>query len=405
MNHLSIIEQNECNVDFPEAFQSLFVTIRFKIFHGGRGSGKSWSIVRALIVRAYTGVERILCAREYQASIKDSAKQLITDQIGLMGLNDFFTITRDGVICTLTGSTFIFAGLWHNPQKIKSMEGVTICWVEEANSVSQTSLDFLIPTIRAEGSEIWFSFNRNLETDPVDKMFLSGENRENAIVYHVNYDSNPYFSQVLRDEMEYDKRTDHEKYEHIWLGMPVKHSEARVFKNWRVDGSIAPKADEVFYYGADWGFANDPTTLVRCWADHDERVIYIDHEAYGVGVEIDHTPKMFDAVPGSRKWMITADSARPETISYMKRNGFKMRSAKKGSGSVDEGIKFLQSYIIVVHERCKHLVDELKMYCYKTDRQTGEILPLLEDKNNHLIDALRYALEKLAFNKSMIHIG
>lgn len=395
----------DIDLDFPEAFQDLFIPMRFKVYHGGRGSAKSWSIVRALIIRAMEAPERILCAREFQASIKDSAKQLISDQIELMGFADYFHITRDAVVCNITGATFLFSGLWHNPQKIKSMEGVTICWVEEANTVSQMSLDFLIPTIRAEGSEIWFSFNRNLTTDPVDKMFLGSAERTNAIVHHINYDQNPYFTKILREEMEYDKEHDYEKFEHVWKGMPVKHSEARVLKNWKIDGNIAPSPDETFYYGADWGFANDPNTLVRCWADHTKRILYIDQEAYGIGIEIDDTPSMFDRVAGSRKWTITADSARPETISYMNRHGFKIRGAKKGKGSVEEGIKFLQSYKIVVHERCKHTIDELKLYCYKTDKLTGEILPVLEDKNNHLIDALRYALEKLAFNKNMIHIG
>jgi len=187
--------------------------------------------------------ERILCAREFQASIKDSAKQLISDQIELMGFSEFFHITRDAVVCLVTGSTFLFSGLWHNPQKIKSMEGVTICWIEEANTVSQMSLDFLIPTIRTEGSEIWFSFNRNLATDPVDKMFLDGEPRTNAVVHHINYDKNPYFTKILREEMEYDRKHDYEKYEHVWKGLPVKHSEARVIKKWKNEGNNVPKHD------------------------------------------------------------------------------------------------------------------------------------------------------------------
>ena len=182
----AVLNEPDIDLDFPEAFQDLFIPMRFKVYHGGRGSAKSWSIVRALIIRAMSAPERILCAREFQASIKDSAKQLISDQIELMGFSEFFHITRDAVVCLVTGSTFLFSGLWHNPQKIKSMEGVTICWIEEANTVSQMSLDFLIPTIRTEGSEIWFSFNRNLATDPVDKMFLDVEPISNAVVTYVN---------------------------------------------------------------------------------------------------------------------------------------------------------------------------------------------------------------------------
>ncbi|MDR6290626.1 MULTISPECIES: terminase large subunit [Inquilinus] len=124
------------------------------------------------------------------------------------------------------------------------------------------------------------------------------------------------------------------------------------------------------------------------------RILHVDHEAWRVGCEIDRTPALFDTVPGSRRWPITADSARPETISYMRRHGFgNLRPAKKGAGSVEEGIEFLKNHDIVVHPRCRHLIDELSLYSYRTDPKTGEIQPLLEDRENHAIDALRYALE------------
>jgi phage terminase large subunit len=127
----------------------------------------------------------------------------------------------------------------------------------------------------------------------------------------------------------------------------------------------------------------------------DDGVLYIDYEAYGVGVDIDATPQLFDTVPGAREWPITADSARPETISYMQQHGFpRMRKAKKGKGSVEDGVSFLRGFKeIVIHERCKHTADEFKMYSYKRDRLTGDILPVIEDKHNHAIDALRYAVE------------
>lgn len=393
------------NVDIPEKLQFLFEPMRHKVIHGGRGSTKSWSAGRTLVLNSLDHHERILCAREYQASIKESAKKLIENQIVLMGVEDYFEVKRDEIICKLHDSSFLFGGLWHNPQKIKSMEGITKAWVEEANTVSQESLDYLIPTIREPDSEIWYTFNRKHESDPVDAMFLGEHRRENAIVQQINFDDNPFFPKVLKDEMEWDKKHDNEKYLHVWKGLPLKYSESRVFKKWRVDGSIAPGEGDTLYYGADWGFANDPTALVRCWIDHKKRELYIDYEAYGVGVEIEDTPAMFDRVPGSRKWKITADSARPETISHMKRKGFRMDGAKKGKGSVEEGIEFLKSYTLVIHERCKHVIDELGLYSYKVDKHTGDILPILADLHNHCIDAIRYAFEQLAFRKTVIHIG
>ena len=116
-----------------------------------------------------------------------------------------------------------------------------------------------------------------------------------------------------------------------------------------------------------------------------------------VGCEIDNLPNLFDRVPDSRKWFITADSARPETIDYLQRHGFpKINAAIKGPRSLEEGIAFLQTFDIVVHPRCKHVIDELTLYRYKQDELTGKVIPILEDKNNHCIDSLRYACAGLS---------
>jgi len=214
---------------------------------------------------------------------------------------------------------------------------------------------------------------------------------KDATVLKVNFHDNPWFPDVLRDEMEYDKRRDPDKYQHVWMGSYLTNSNTRVFKNWRVEDFEAP-ADAIHRLGADWGFAVDPTTLVRCHLIG--RTLYIDHEAYMVGCEIVNTPELFMTVPESEKWPIVADSARPETISHMKKNGFpKIMTAVKGPKSIEEGIEFLKNYDIVVHPRCIHTIDELTLYSYKTDPLTGRILPVLEDKKNHVIDALRYACE------------
>jgi phage terminase large subunit len=148
----------------------------------------------------------------------------------------------------------------------------------------------------------------------------------------------------------------------------------------------------VFRLGADWGFSVDPSVLVRCYIDGNR--LYVDYEAYQVGCEIVNLPELFMSVPEAEKWPITADSARPETISYMKSHGFpRILPAIKGAKSLEEGVEFLKSFDIVVHPRCQHLIDELTMYSYKTDPLTGRILPLLEDKDDHVVDSLRYALE------------
>ena len=386
------VKQTIKEIEIPTAFKSLFKSHRFKVVYGGRGGAKSGSFARALLIRAMQQPTRIVGAREIQLSISDSVKRLLDDLIAQYRLESFFRSTRNEITAK-NGSLFFFVGLKHDPQKIKSMEGVDICWVEEADAVSQDSLDLLIPTIRKEDSEIWFSYNPRDIKAPVHQMFVENS-RPNAWVQKVNYDVNPWFPEVLRREMEYDRGHDPGKYQHIWLGEPVKYSEALVFHNWRIDTFEAPEST-IFYLGADWGFSQDPTALGRMYIDDASRTLYIDYEAYGIGVEIDKTPALFDTVPEARKWIITADSARPETISYMNRHGFNINAAKKGAGSVEDGVEFIKSYSVVIHERCKRVQYEFGAYSYKTDKRTNEILPILEDKNNHYIDLIRYALEKV----------
>ena len=366
---------------------------RYKVAYGGRGSGKSYGVAERFVLYAIKepGV-RLLCTKETQNSLSDSALAIIKRVIHDHGLDDAFIQTKHGLSCK-NGSEFIFRGLQH-PDRIKSLEGVKYCWVEEATKVSKEAWEILTPTIRAEGSEIWVTFNPDQESDPTYQMFVS-EPREDAEVVVINHDANKFFPDSLRQEMEWDKAHDHEKYLHIWEGQCRSFTEAQVFHGkWRTSTFDTPD-DAQFYFGADWGFSQDPTVLVRCYIS--DGILYIDHEAYGVGVDIDDTPALFETVPDAARWTITADSARPETISYMQRHGFpKIRRALKGNNSVEDGIAFLRSFgEIVIHERCKHTADEFKLYSYKRDRLTGDILPVLEDKHNHAIDALRYAVERL----------
>ena len=343
------------------------------------------------------GHVRAACIREVQNSIRDSVKRLLEDKINAFKLGDAFAITEREIVGP-NESLIIFRGLQnHTAASIKSLEGFNRGWVEEAQTISQRSLDLLIPTFR-KGSELSFSWNPDKETDPVDKHFSENEGDDDFCCVHVNYDTNPWFPDELKRDMLRDMRRDPEKYAHVWLGQYITKSEARVFKNWRVEDFETPK-DAAFYMGADWGFSVDPTTLVRCFIK--DRTLYVDRECYQVGCEIDNTPALFDALddsdPGmARKWQIRADSARPETISYMNRFGYpRIEGALKGPSSVMDGIEFLKSYDIVVHPRCKHVIDELAFYSFKTDPKTGVILPILSDKKNHVIDALRYALETL----------
>ena len=366
---------------------------RYKGAHGGRGSGKSHFFAEMLIESHLLDQKRrSVCVREVQKSLAQSVKRLLELKIEQMNAGAYFEVQEACIKSKKGDGAIIFQGMQnHTADSIKSLEGYDCAWVEEAQSLSQRSLDLLRPTIRKPGSELWFTWNPSQATDPVDSL-LRGENPPpSAKIIEVNYSDNPWFPDVLRAEMEYDRGRDPDKYAHVWRGGYVQNSSSRVFKNWRIEDFEA-SADAIHRLGADWGFAIDPTVLVRCHIIG--RTLYIDYEAYMVGCEIVNTPELFMTVPESEKWPIVADSARPETISHMKKNGFpKIMTAVKGPKSVEEGIEFLKNYDIVVHPRCIHTIDELTLYSYKQDPLTGKILPILEDKKNHVIDALRYACE------------
>jgi phage terminase large subunit len=365
---------------------------RYKGAHGGRGSGKSHFFAELLVARCVNRLgTRVACVREVQRSLKNSVKLLVEDKIASLGAKGFEIL--DAEIRTPGGGVIIFQGMQnHTADSIKSLEGFDIAWVEEAQSLSQRSLDLLRPTIRKPGSELWFSWNPNKPSDPVDVLLRGESPPADAVVVEVNWSDNPRLPPELRADLEDDRRRDPDKFAHIWGGHYSLNSEARVFRNWKVEAFETP-TDAVHRFGADWGFANDPTALVRCHIAG--RRLYVDREVVEVGCEIDRTPDLFDRIEGSRKWLIRADSARPETVSYMRRQGFRITAALKGQGSLEDGIEFLRSFDIIVHPRCERVIEELTLYAYKTDPQTNEILPLLEDKNNHTIDALRYALEEL----------
>lgn len=378
-------------IETPRWFKPLLSYARYKCAWGGRGSGKSHAFAEALIEQCLLEKTDAVCIREIQKSLNQSVKKLLELKIEALGVGHLFEIQESQIKCC-NGGRIIFIGMQnHTADSVKSLEGYDIAWVEEAQSLSQRSLDLLRPTIRKPGSELWFTMNPNQATDPVDVLLRGDNPPPDAIVVEANYRDNPWLPDVLRAELEYDQKRDPDKFAHVWLGKYQRNSEARVFRNWTIEEFDSPPG-ATYRMGADWGFSVDPSVLVRCRLEG--RRLYIDYEAYMVGCEIDMLPDLFDRVPDSRKWFITADSARPETISYMQKHGYpKINAAIKGAKSIEDGIEFLKSFDIVVHPRCVHTIDELTLYSFKTDSLTGAILPILSDKKNHVIDALRYACE------------
>jgi len=364
---------------------------RYRILYGGRGSGKSQGVAIELLLKGTQKKMRFLCLREIMESIADSSHKLLKDLIEeTPELTNFYTVTQNA-IRGINGTEFIFKGLRYNTTEIKGAQGIDIAWVEEAANVSENSWAILIPTIREENSEIWVTFNPETEESATYSRFIETP-PENSIIMKVNYWDNPFFPDVLKEEMENDRKRDFNNYLHIWEGEIKTNSDAQVFKNYKVEEFEIPQSAE-FLFGADWGFANDPTTLNRMFIDGN--TLYIDYEVNGIGINIDDLPEFFNQVPLSDKHTIRADSARPELISYLNGKGFKIESAKKGAGSIEDGVENIKRFDVIIHPRCKHTANEFAKYSYKTHKLTGDILPTIIDAYNHHIDGIRYALEPL----------
>lgn len=380
------------DINCPAVFRGLWENkCRYKVLYGGRGSGKTHQVAEYLVVNSLLQKEKILCTREIQRSIKESVHAVLVSKINALGLGKYFTVTENK-ISNIAGSEFIFAGLRMNIDSIKSIEGISKCWIEEAQSVSRKSLDILRPTIRAKDSEIIITFNPEREQDPVWQDFIINT-PDSAYVQKVNYYDNPFFPDDLEKERQecFDKNQD--DYKWIWLGELRKISDAQIFKNiFEVRKFETPK-NARFYHGADWGYANDPTALIRCFIQ--DGCLYIDKEACELHIELDDMPRFFSKIETIKKWPTYGDSARPDIIKYMQRRGYHIRKCEKWPGSVEQGISYIRNFNkVIIHSDCVNTINEFERYSWKQDRNTNEILPVPEDKNNHCIDALRYALTK-----------
>ena len=348
----------------------------------------------------------ILCARELQKSIDDSVYRLLVEQIDALKLGDYYRIYRNVIIGT-NGTRFIFEGLKSNVTKVKSIEGIDICWVEEAEKVSEDSWDVLVPTIRKENSEIWITFNPDLETDPTYKRFVL-KTPPDTQLRKTTWRNNPTFPDVLQKEKDYMYSTDPDRADWIWEGNCRSHSDAQIMRHkWKIE-SFSP-LDEWHgpYYGADWGFARDPTVLIKFYVAPFEQYwdLMIEREVFGYQVDINDTPELFDKVLHDRRWKIRADNARPETISYMRAQGFNIEGAPKWKGCVEDGITWIRSCRkIVIHDRCTHMVDEAKNYTYKIDKLTGDVLPMVEKGFDHGWDSIRYGASEFIYGEEVDEI-
>ena len=379
---------------------------RYRGAHGGRGSSKTRTFALMTAVKAMMFAEAgisgvILCGREFMNSLEDSSMEEVKQAIrSVPWLDAYFEMGEKFIRTKNRRVSYVFVGLRHNVDSLKSKARVLLAWIDEAESVSETAWMKLLPTVRETDSEVWCTWNPEKDGSPTDKRFRK-DAPANAKIVEMNYTDNPWFPKVLEDERQDDrKRLDDQTYAWIWEGAYRENSDAQILAGkYRVDEFEPQPGWDGPYFGADWGFSQDPTAGVKLWIN-DQR-LYVEYEACKVGLENDDIADyMIQRLPDIEKHVVRADSARPETISHVKSTGQgkrpalpKITAVQKWPGSVEDGIAHLRSYReIIIHPRCKETLKEARLYSYKTDRLSGDVLTTIVDANNHIMDAIRYAL-------------
>lgn len=374
---------------------TLFASARHKALFGGRGSGKSWAVATYLVIIAARERRRIICARQFQNSIRDSSKELIERRIRDLGMSNQFTVTDRYIFHNTTKSQFIFIGLERNVESIRSLEGADSVWIEEARTISAKSMEVLLPTVRKKSSELIWTWNPEQPEDPVDAYFRAGTPPERSIVTRVDYNDNPFFTETeMPQEMEILRRGNLPRFKHVWEGEYDVRYRSKVFPTAKT-GRIDVPPNTPARYGMDLGFGSDPSFVVKLYIVEAQRSIYICDEASG-RVSMERLPSLVRGVVNADDDPVRCDSSQPGTIEYLQSRGLNIMPAKKGPGSVKSGINYLQGYQIYIDPGCAAMKEEARLYSWMTDRLTGKILSTPVDAYNHGWDACRYAVEDCA---------
>jgi phage terminase large subunit len=400
----------EARLEIPPKLIPVFSgPARYRGAYGGRGSAKTRTFALMSAVRAYMAAEAgergvILCGREFMNSLDDSSMSEVKQAISAVPwLAAYFEIGEKYIRTRNRRVSYAFSGLRHNLDSLKGKARILIAWIDEAESVSETAWLKLGPTVREAGSEIWVTWNPEKDGSPTDTRFVK-KPPAGAKLVQLNYTDNPWFPSTLEEERKDDReRLDDQTYAWVWDGAYRENSEAQILAGKYRVAEFEPDAGwDGPYFGLDWGFSQDPTAGVKLWSN--DRRLYVEYEAGRVGLENDDIAAyMIQRLPGVEKHTVRGDSARPETISHVKSDGKGQRKAlpglvavEKWHGSVEDGISHLRSYKeIVIHPRCTGFLREARMYSYKVDRLTGDVLTTIVDAHNHYIDATRYALGPL----------
>lgn len=389
-------------IEIPPKLLPVFLpprgSFQYRALHGGRGSGKSVTCATMALLWGYKEPLRILCARDLQVSIKESFHaelKMAAESRPWLAAN--YEIGVD-YLRGKNGTEFLFRGLRHNTNSIKSLAKIDLTIVEEAEDTTEESWLALEATVlRQPKAEIWPIWNPRLDGSPVDQRFIKSPPK-NSTITEINYSDNPFFPEGLESlRQQQQERLDPATYAHIWEGAYLTNSDAQVFANKIKVEQFEPSSDwDGPYCGGDFGFSQDPTAAVMVWLHNGN--IYIEYEAVKIGLELDDTSSYVNnLIPNFDRYVSRWDNSRPESISHLTRHGLpRAISTAKWAGSVEDGISFLRSFKnIIIHPRCSNMQQEARLYSYKVDRLSGDIKTDIVDSHNHGWDAVRYALSPL----------
>lgn len=384
--------------------------VDYRCAHGGRGSGKTMTFAKMLCVQvlsfaAQGSVGVALCGREFMNSLDDSTlaeiKAAIASEPEL--LQPWFDVGEKYVRTKgLPGRVdFLFVGLRHNLDSLKSKARVLITWIDEAENVSEVAYRKLLATVMRFGGEVWLTWNPESPESATHMRFRQNKS-DRILIEEVNWNDNPWFPPGLERERIDDLMYRADTYHHVWEGEFLTMTEAQVFSGKFRSEEMEPEPNATPYFGLDFGFSNDPFAAVRVYKMG--RTLLWRREAYSRGVMIHKLGGEVAKGVGEdvARYDVIADSSRPDDIAYLKQpinasgGSFQLPRIKgsvKGKGSVESGVEFIKSHENVIHPSCVNTLKEFKLYQYKVDRQSGQILPVLMDANNHALDAGRYCLE------------
>lgn len=369
--------------------------------HGGRNSLKSGTVARVLLIRAMSKRGRAGCFREFQNSIADSSHALLTNIIQDYKLPNF-KITKDAIINARTGYDFIFRGLHNNVQSIKSIEGMTEAWIEEAQTITENSLEILTPTVRIPGSQIFYTFNRLRPNDPIYNRLVV-EGRPNSLVLNLNYDVAMKYGWISEDmiaEMEDDKKNRPEVYKHKWLGQP-SNLKGQIYKNFKKISSI-PKEANYLGPGLDFGYTNHPSALVDVYKWNNAYIL--DEVLYHKGMGNREIASVILRQSHYSNQIVVGDSAEPKSIAEIKDEGVNIIGAVKGKDSVNNGIQLLQGLEIYYTARSHNIEEEVLNYAWRVDKEDKSLnIPI--DAYNHALDGARYKITDIENFKPLEYGG